>query len=193
MGASFVDRSYKGKLTRDQIKKEFDAQVIEDRDYNGHQEGYSGDWQTLNGVRLDDDVIFANERDASEYVADHSDKWEHAVAVYFHEKVSTKTSAKASDQLKKAREGLRTTKFEIAEMIKNAKSVTIACKNCKSKITRKFLRDSNCPVCSSDLKSVTQNKRIARMNEKVDSIERKLRESMKKGKINTLIGGWCAE
>jgi hypothetical protein len=81
MGACSYFFKVKGKLNQDECNEKLREQQEIDRYENGHQEGYSGDSQTVHKVILhnknfDDDNI------ALDYCLKHSEKWEFFIAVY---------------------------------------------------------------------------------------------------------------
>ena len=53
MGATNIHIKREGELTKNEILEAFQAQKVEDRFNNGHQDGYSGDFQTVNQVKFD--------------------------------------------------------------------------------------------------------------------------------------------
>ena len=192
MGSNFVDYKYGKKLTKEQISKEFKNRQEEGRDYNGHQDGYSGDFQTVNCVTIKDNV-FNTLQEALDYIDNNASKWENAVATYYTEKTSSKTSEKVKSQLNKAREDIIILKGSIIQSIKNAKSKTIGCKKCESKINRRYISRPACVVCGGELRSTTDLNRINRAELKVNTLTERYNKSLKSGKVCTVMGAWCAE
>jgi hypothetical protein len=80
MGACDVTLTYPGDLSQDEVAKRIQAQKAADRDCNGHQEGYSGDWQTIHNIDWAPHKEFDTVNDACEYALDNCDKRE-AMAV----------------------------------------------------------------------------------------------------------------
>lgn len=62
----------------------------------------------------------------------------------------------------------------------NAKAEYIGCKNCGSKIARKYLRRNFCPVCNADLRPETTLNRIAALKEKADKSSDTLKAELTK-------------
>lgn len=90
MGSSNIGFTIAGKASVEKIKKAFARRVKEDRAYNGHRDGYSGDFQTVSGVNFNHlGQVFKSYNEAQDYALDRSEKWGPAVAVYFSEKDET--------------------------------------------------------------------------------------------------------
>jgi hypothetical protein len=77
MGANFV--SYRRFGTRDEIKVWFEREQEQDRYENGHC--YSGGIGMARGIRFVEATVFDDERQAEEWICDHAEKWEAAIAV----------------------------------------------------------------------------------------------------------------
>lgn len=109
MGAHSIEMTFNKRLTERQINQEFKRQQKADRAYNGHREGYSGDFQTVEIVKLHDKV-FDNIHDAQDYCLDNAEKWYSVVAVYYlkNEAIKSKKldsiNAKANELKKKLME-----------------------------------------------------------------------------------------
>ena len=83
MGAHNIDFEIEGKVTKKEILEKFQEIRIEERDCNGHQDGYSGDFQTIDTIKFE--VL---ESGIGDYGADYelalnkSKKWDHGQAIY---------------------------------------------------------------------------------------------------------------
>ncbi len=80
MGACDISMTVRGNATRDEVNEAFRARQAEDRDCNGHRDGYSGDFQTVNSIKFTDKV-FTDYNEAYEYCLDNAQKWSYVVAV----------------------------------------------------------------------------------------------------------------
>lgn len=80
MGAHNIEMTVEGTKTKAEVMDAFHAQQAEDRDYNGHRGGYSGDFQTVHTVKFYDKV-FSDENEAQEFCLDHAKKWVNVIAV----------------------------------------------------------------------------------------------------------------
>ena len=83
MGASTIGLFIGGDATRQRVMEVIDAQRNEDAYENGHQHGYSGDWQTISTIRFYFDLVFDTQNDAWDYAIDHSEKYEAMAVKWF--------------------------------------------------------------------------------------------------------------
>lgn len=196
MGACDISLHLKGKRTKEQIEKAFKQQRAQDREYNGHQEGYSGDFQTVDGVDYHLDQVFPNEKKAMEYCLEKASKWDTVVAVYF---ISNFKYSKKVDKLNKKIDELNAKIRDIEEenrkKIKSKKFVT--CLRCKSRLNTHYVQ-AGCWGCRSSLLSSTKtdnlHKKIQALQIKIDE-QKKLDEQKAKASsrnVDTLIAGWGA-
>lgn len=191
---------------RSDVIKAFKEQRESDRDYNGHQEGYSGDFQTVSDVKIHDKV-FDSYNEAHEYCLDNAQKWDYVVAVKYKQSISNKKSLPKKildlkNKIKNEIDMLQKLKTSIGEEVVNAKSKTIGCKNCDSKINRKFINKNSlsCPVCRSTLLSDTNQKRIKNKEDRIKSLQDNLKKEESKflnknnklAKLRWLVAGWGA-
>lgn len=196
MGAQDISLHLKGKRTKQQIEKAFKQQQKIDAEYRGHQEGYSGDFQTVNGVDYHLDKVFPNEGAAMEYCLENSEKWENVVAVYYinNFKYSKKTErlAKKVDELNaKIRE------IETKNLEKLKKKTHVTCKDCKSRLNTQYVRTS-CVLCGVKLISSTKtdvlNRKIGELKIEIEE-QKRLDEQKAKANsknVDTLLAGWGA-
>lgn len=196
MGAHNIEMVLDGKLSRSQVENKIEKQRREDRDYNGHQEGYSGDWQTIPRVEFRD-KIFSNYEQAADYCLDNAEKWSHAIAVKFKEK--PKYSAKLikmKEAHSKTIHAYRELETKLKTDIKNAKSKTIGCQSCESKVNRSYVNNGSCPVCGESLLSNTATDHLKNAQDKIkkqkELIDQRIKEENEKGDVKWLIAGWAA-
>lgn len=79
MGANFCTMTLDGRLTKDQVRVEFE--VRQDQDGHDHgRGGYSGSFYEARGLRFTD-RIFETHDEAYEYLENTAQKWEAALAV----------------------------------------------------------------------------------------------------------------
>jgi hypothetical protein len=110
MGAHNIDFELDGKKTRQDVFKAFKERQLYDKSENGHQQGYSGDFQTVNEVIIHDKT-FDNYNKAYDYCLDNAQKWCTVIAVKY--KVIDKTKNKKLEEKKQA-EKSTSTKWLIA-------------------------------------------------------------------------------
>lgn len=80
MGACNIEFTTPGNYSRNDVETAFRSQKMLDSINNGHQDGYSGDFQTVDEVKFHD-VEFETYEKAHDYCLEHAKKWEYVVAV----------------------------------------------------------------------------------------------------------------
>ena len=83
MGAQNIDFERLGKLTKQEILGEFMCRQRRDKGNNGSQEGYSGDFQTVDTIEFDvlNDGTGDYEHDY-DLALENAEKWSHGQAIY---------------------------------------------------------------------------------------------------------------
>ena len=81
MGASGYEKTIKRKVEQSELADILNQWQEEDNCTNGHQEGYSGDSQTVNEIVLHDRT-FDDLEEATDYCLDNSERRDYFVAVY---------------------------------------------------------------------------------------------------------------
>lgn len=222
MGATFIQLKFDGKYTREQVIQAVKERRDSDRLENGHQQGYSGDWQTIKDIRfLRDDKIFDDYNAARNYCSENSEKWHYGYAVKyktlsdkaFNDIKSDKKMLKINERINEAQSLSKAASVKKQEFIseilteaKDGKSKTIGCKECGSSFNRKLIKSMKCVMCGHDMTSDTNKAKIAKFDEKIEkirleikSLEDQLAERRKeliqksKFEVNWLVGGWAAE
>lgn len=196
------------------VREAFKSRREDDRACNGHQDGYSGDFQTVDDVEIHDKV-FNDYDEAHKYCLDNAEKWSHVVAVKYRDFSHLKSKNNSvkfikgdlvskklltlKQRLDKEVESLETLRLKTYEAMKNAKSKTIGCKGCGSQINRQFVRQNMfCPVCSkATLMSATVQKQIENKKAKIKTLKNQVTEeesklktkNAKQAKLRWLIAG----
>lgn len=196
MGANNICLELNGKRTVKEVEEAFREQKKLDAEVNGHQDGYSGDFQTISRVECHFEKVFANINVASEYCLEKSEKWDKAIAVHYvkYFKYSKKVASinKKIDALN--RKIIHTEQKNIEKMKKKSH---ITCKKCKSRLNTAYIGIS-CKVCGEILINLN---RVDALNKKIDELraknaqQKKLEEKNVKPtskNVDTLIGGWGA-
>jgi hypothetical protein len=202
MGAHNIEFKMVGTPSFIAVKKKFDDLRKENRDYNGHREGYSGDFQTVREVKDHTHKTFDSYNEAHNYCLDTAQKWDFVVAVRykFIDAKSFKYSAKVEKLDKKCQELTQKLRDLQNQPVKLAKFVT--CEGCRSKVASQHLRGTKCPVCGEgDFRPLGLQRKIAKLNDKIKLAQTAF-ESQKKtekakgmkkfGKVGTLVAGWGA-
>lgn len=204
MGADFISLEFDGKLSKEDIRKELDKQRERDSEYNGHQEGYSGDWQTIdNKSIIFTDIKFNSYDDAHNYVADNCEKWSGMAVKYKEIKQSDVTKhpeykkiTKRQKQLEKL--GLKVTAITNKQVDKIHTKEFAKCVNCNSKVNIKYVRTHTCCVCGNSLISASVRTKIDAINNErgllqkdIEQIQKNI-ESQLKGEEKWLVGAWAS-
>lgn len=203
MGAHDISFELKGKVKPIEIDKAFKAQKEYDENENGHQSGYSGDFQTVNSVDFHLDKVFNNHDEAMEYCLEKAQKWSTVIAVYYNQSVEVKS--KRIDALTvKIEKAIKDTQAIHDTPLDRSKPFK-TCFNCKSKIsTAHMVKDFSkvtCPVCGMDMRPKAFVKKLTKLRNKRDSLIEKRKalilkeeekQAAKGANINTLVAGWGA-
>ena len=82
MGACDIGRIITKDADRAEVLEAIGKWADEDARYNGHQDGYSGDWQTICDIRFNPYKIFETQDEAYDFAIDSTEKRE-AMVVKF--------------------------------------------------------------------------------------------------------------
>ncbi len=212
MGAIIDTRVYED-APRDDLKRRFrDAcSGARPRDH----EGYSGTIAEMCDIAKFFDKEFPSENDAYSFISDNHQKWDDAFAVSFFRPAKEterdrKRKAKAKAAYDAVEKQVSDAARKIIEAFFEAKSRFVTCKSCSSKLKRSLLpgriRYQNgyaysngvtvaCPLCKTELLSVTALNRIKAGTDKLAKAKAKFEEANKSKpskKKAWLIGGWCS-
>jgi len=205
VGATTDFRTYKYN-DRKKIERAFSKACEDARHENGHG-GYTGTIAEFHGIGKWLDREVGSEAEAEGYIIEHHQKWDAAMAVSFRlpvekgerEKAREK---KACEKAQAAQEKLNEANRKVREEFASAKSKTVGCKGCGSKMSRehlvKFLHGKalRCPLCNGDLLSQTFRERQAKLMAAVEEARKAAQEEAKpktNGKIGWVVGGWVSE
>jgi hypothetical protein len=83
MGACDISFTLKGKVKFEEIGKAFRHRQGIDQIENGHQSGYSGDFQTVDKVIDRTYQVFDSYEEAFDYCLENCEKWVSVVAVRY--------------------------------------------------------------------------------------------------------------
>jgi len=199
MGASDISFEINKKATEKEVLESFNRQRERDEDENGHQQGYSGDFQTVDTVKCHFDKLFTSYSEAFDYCLEKAEKWCYAVAVHYIDVQAKKTKQEEKLQQK------------IGDLTKSLREISVVtkqegftkCSGCGSKLANKHLRTKNCVVCGNGLLTKSEIKKQTKLNSKIDELKKKLEaikkvaqeKAAKKAKskdVKTLIAGWGA-
>lgn len=131
--------------------------------------------------------VFPSRSDAEKYIEENLTGWYDNVAVRYMDYSDASETAKIK-QLKEAIEKLAEAKAEYKKIhsIQNRKAEYIGCPKCGSKLSKAYLRSSNCPVCRASLICETDiarlesyDKRIAATRDKIEAEKMKQKSKAK--------------
>jgi len=199
MGACNIETTRKGKLSRNEIYDLFKSKQDQDRLENGHQDGYSGDFQTVSKVDYRLDQVFTSYNEAHDFCLKNASKWDTVVAVYFCEvTIESKSLSKLQDRVKALSTQLRD--LESKPLTRSKAFHT--CGACKSRLLAlKVYQSAKCPVCQGDLRPQGLQKRIASLKTKIATVKAKLDAKIKierekaikkESQFETMLAGWGA-
>lgn len=83
MGANYCSLAFKGDLTKEEVREQFDSAVNESRYESGHC--YSGEIGMATGLKFTGRE-FPTLEEAENYVEDTAEKWEEALCVRYTDK-----------------------------------------------------------------------------------------------------------
>jgi len=204
MGAHNIEFEMAGAPSFHAIKEKFNDLRKENRDYNGHQEGYSGDFQTVHDVKDHTNLMFDDYNAAHEYCMKTAQKWDFVVAVRY--KFLDKTAFKYSAKVEKLSAKLTALNTQMLTLVRAPVKLPkfATCEGCHSKVATQNLRQGStkCPVCGEgDFRPLGLQRKIAKLNAKIKLAE-KARDAQvkserekglkKHGKVGTLVAGWGA-
>lgn len=195
MGACDISFIIGKKANESEVNSHFEKQKAKDREYNGHQEGYSGDFQTVDRVECHFNVVFASYRAAMDYCLEKASKWDYAIAVHFVELGSLDNKA-----TRKIEERLKAINAAVNKLDEPRKCAFSKCSQCGSKLNNSKLRRASCVLCGNSLRTDAQNRKRSRLLEQYAKLESKLKairetaqkkafEQNKDKNVKTLVAG----
>jgi Zn finger protein HypA/HybF involved in hydrogenase expression len=199
MGGHNIQFKLDGKLSRSEVLQAVKRQRESDAEENGHQEGYSGDWQTISDISFPSQV-FSTYNEAWEYASNKCEKWS-GMSLRFKEcpkeKLQTATQQKLVKKVKDLYTALSELERKEKAKVLEGKSTYLKCNHCSSKLAREHLRSVSCPVCHKDMLPAPAVARIEKAKAKVNEAKQKLTElekqlSEKHGKEQWLVFGFAA-
>lgn len=201
MGACFDSVTFKA-CDVETLHQKFEDYQDSMRCENG-SDSYAGHIGIANGLNVST-MVFKDTKAANEYVSNRAEKWGAAIAVKVGDfsKVFpvTTTEKKEVAKLKELENKYKNWDTDLLVRVKQAKSTQRGCKKCGSKISVKYVRSINCPVCGDVhfVKTETDNKNFKTLQVKLKEQQTKVATMSKKydekNKNNCwYIGAWCAE
>lgn len=120
--------------------------------------------------------IFDTEAEARDYAYTYGMDHEVTAVCQFRKPRSSKyiTLEKRIDAEKK-----KLNEYKKTHSVKAFKSASVGCDFCKSKLTIKFLKDDECPVCGNDLRSKTTLDTINKYSKNIYQLSKELKDEEK--------------
>ena len=188
MSHNILHRDYPENCDRRQVKADMDHYVsMED-----WQEGCSG---LYNPIRwLDSEAICKSYDEAEELIKrlDRGDYDNLAVRYYVRAEAPASVALKkASEAVNNAQIAYNKLKKKVREDFFSTKSAFITCKNCESRLSKKYLKEgsfgTNCPLCQRNLLSDTATTRLMNAHDKIVSAEEKRRKELEKSRSKSKV------
>lgn len=132
-------------------------------------------------IRWYDNEVCEDYEAARKFLEAHDRGWYDQLAVKyrkFDKPLSSSRLEELNAQLRENARKLRELNSKVA--FTEFKAQFISCKNCGSKLNKDYIKRNNCVVCGHDMRSDTTKNAIARLTEKVSSLEKAIREEEKK-------------
>lgn len=141
-----------------------------------------GDGSYSGPMHWHDDLPVYKDREAAEAKIKELDKgWydDHAVRYYdFSTAQPTKRIGELQAKVRETQD--KCTAYARAHSVLTFKADYIGCGNCGSKLSRKHLHGDYCPVCRSDLRSETTQKKLREYGAKIDSLRDQIEAEKRK-------------
>ena len=160
--------------SKEKIEKELNAHVKRETYYEGGHGLY-------NKIRWFDRVV-GDRQAASDYLEriDNGD-YDQIAVKYIEVDNNVGMTQKHKDLLMRRKVLFDEYSTESRVLYKDTvKSQFIGCKGCNSKLNSKYIRGNSCPLCGLDLRSTTTLTALKNKKEKIDEIDKKIREEEKK-------------
>ena len=168
-------------------KKESILKVCEEFSRNNTDRGENPSGDYHGNMHIREDVPIQDDFDAAcekiNQIA--TDKWYYDVAVRYYDTSKVKKSKKI-EGLEERIKVLRQKKIEYNDKhsVKLQQANLIGCKECGSKIAKKYLRSERCPVCNNDLRSKTVLDRLEKFDTDIKLLEKQITEEKRKKKTS---------
>lgn len=201
MGANFSSVTFKA-CDEKTMREKFNT-YQDDMCYEHGSDSYAGHLGIAHGLNVST-MVFKDTNAAHDYIINRAEKRGPAIAVKVGDfsKVFpvTATEKKEVVKLQEMETKYKNWDSDLLLRVKQAKSTQRGCKKCGSKISVKYVKDINCPVCGDVhfIKTETDNKNFKVLQTKLKEQQNKIATLSKKydekNKNNCwYIGAWCAE
>lgn len=178
MGHEMHYDTFKVTTSKKDIYNEVNDRAIEEGDYHS----------SLSAIKFYENECFNSREDAERFISEH-DSFYGQLAVKFKQ-TDFEPSKKLKALYSKTSEAFR----EYGEIncmffAKDFKSDTIGCKQCGSKLSRKYLHSNFCPLCHNDLRPATLRKRIEAAKAKYEKCQEQQKTCEKEERLKNIAKG----
>lgn len=120
---------------------------------------------------------FAGKAAAEKYLLENAEKWSDRYCPYVSIRNTDELKLPKIEDLRKkiVSEKLSLEKLKARTDAATFKSKLAGCPECESKVNRKYIKDSRCPVCGSSLRAPSAEKSIAKKEAGITKLDVKLR------------------
>lgn len=144
-------------------------------------------------IRWIDSNVYDSYEAAEQAIKSYDSGWYDQIAVLYKElprSVTNKKIESLEERISETWKQLSALDKEVA--VKTFKAQLVTCKGCNSKLNKDYIKGNFCPLCRTDMRSETTQKRLAAMREKHKTLQNELlkeREALaaKKGTIKWLV------
>lgn len=153
-------------------KMSFDASTSKNEILNACREASRGtDHSQVSEVRFIEDVILNGRDEAEKYIDEHDNGWYDNLAVRYRDPYATpfKRLEHLRALLREAENKYRNLQTQPVQTTN--KSKYIGCKKCGSKLASQYIHGWTCPLCHSDLRSETHQKKVESAKQRVSYLE----------------------
>lgn len=143
------------------------------------QEGSGGLPNNINWV---ENKVFDTYEDAENYIKECDEKiWYNCMAVQYRDTpkdITSKAMGALKERLQKESDKLN--EYTKAHTVKAFKADFVGCAGCGSKLAKARLLSDKCPLCRADLRGKTTLETIARYENNIQELNKKIKEEEKK-------------
>lgn len=167
-------------------KRRAEAEINADVEQETYREGGGGLPSRIRWL----DIVCNSREEAERCIEANDNGWYDQLAVKYRE-IPLGNPTKKIEDLKAKLNETRNKYNELQRKVvfQEFKSEYVGCKKCGSRLSTKYLRSNNCPLCGNDMRSQTTLNTLARLKEKGVALEKQLNEEIYKVKMKNVKKG----
>lgn len=172
MGHCVDYTTYPATWSLDEIKRDI-IEIV----YN------SGDGYGTENIRMPTNKIFNSYEDAKNYTYAADKGYYDGIAIKYRN-ISALADTNIISELRAKRLDIMSKKNKYVEehSVKKHKASYISCQSCGSKLNKDKLKNERCPLCNTDLRSVSTLERIYAFDKQIDKYHMKIHQEQLKQK-----------